>query len=220
MLAKGASMPHLPNKERLLKELKVRKIHLYPRLFALLPPQTAAQFASRWEPVERLAATLSLLPLSAMIFLLNSPTGALVVSPDNLLYVRGPQLLHKTQLENVAFVPAAALLEGPVEPLRVVAQLYNHLLGSAGATDGPCLSDGVGITPAWTEVGVQIPRLFALGHNPDPICRASPADYFAQSVALYAARQRELNVADPNMHKLLTRSFFSENFWRHKNANT
>ena len=213
-------MPQLPNKERLLKELKVRKIHVYPRLLALLPPQTAARFASPWEPVERLAAVLERLPLGALDFLLASPTGALVVSPGGPQYVRETQLLHRTQLENVAFVPAAALLEGPTQPLRVVAHLYDHLLGSAGAADGPCLSDGVGITPAWTEVGVQIPRLFALGHNPDPICRASPADYFAQSVALYAALPRDLNVADPNMYKLLARSFFSENFWRHKNADT
>jgi len=208
------------DRERLLKELKVRRIHVYPRLLALLPPEISVQFASQWEPVERLAAILGGLPLGALRFLLASPTGALAITLADSRYVRGPFALHKTQLENIALVPAMALLEGPVEPLRVAAHLYDHLLGSGGDSDGPSLSDGGGITSQWTEVGAQIPRLFALGHNPDSICRRSPADYFAQSVALYAVRPKELNATDPNMHKLLTRSFFSENFWRHKNADT
>ena len=211
-------MPHPLDKERLLKELKVRKIHVYPRLLAELPREVAARFDSPWDTVERLAAALHRLPLGALNFLLASPTGAIVIAPGGSRYARGPQTLHRTRLENVAFVPAAELLEEDIAPLRAVVRLYDHLLGSAGAADGPCLSDGVGITPGWTEVATQIPRLFALGHNPDPISRSSPADYFAHSVAQYAVRPRDLNAADPNMHKLLARSFFSENFWRQKNA--
>ena len=110
---------------------------------------------------------------------------------------------------------AAALAKGGSRSHTVYAA---NLLGSAGAADGPCLSDGVGIMPGWTEAATQIPRLFALGHNPDPLCRRSPADYFAHSVAQYAVCPRDLNAADPNMHKLLARSFFSESFWRQKNA--
>lgn len=204
------------NRERLLKEMKVRRIHVYPRLLAEMPRETAARFDSPWAAVERLAAILGRMPLGALHFLLAGPTGAFAVTPAESLYARGPYTLHKTQVENVAFVSAAALLSDEVEVLRTAAYLYDHLLGSGGASGGPNLSDGVGVTPQWTEVATQIPRLFALGHNPDPLCRRSPADYFAQSAALHAVRPRELNAADPNMHKLLARSFFSENFWRQR----
>jgi hypothetical protein len=211
-------MLHSLDRERLLKELKVRRIHITPRLLTLLTPETAARFANPWEPVERLAAMMGRLPLGALRFLLVSPSGALVLTHADSGYVRGPYPLHRKQLENAALIPAAALLEDDVAPLRLTACLYDHLLGSGGAAGGPNLSDGIGITPRWTEVAAQIPRLFALGHNPDPTCRRSPADYFAQSVALYATRPKGLNVADPAMYKLLTRSFFSENFWRQKHA--
>lgn len=211
-------MPNLLDKERLLKQLKVRKVHVFPRLLAELPPEIAARFSSPWDTVERIAAALRLLPMGALQFLLTSPTGAIVIAPGVSRYVRGPQTLRRTQLENVAFVSATDSLEGDLAPLRAVVYLFDHLLGSSGASGGPSLSDGVGITPQWTEVATQIPRLFVLGHNPDALCRRSPADYFACSVAQYAASPRDLNAADPNMHKLLARSFFSENFWRQKNA--
>lgn len=203
------------NEEHLLKELKSRKIHLYPRLFSLLPPDVAEGFDSQWSPVVHLANHLAQLPCGALHFLLTSPTGALVVShTDALHYARGLHQLHKSRLENVAFIPAASLLGDGTVPLHIVAHLYDHLLGSAGADDGANLSDGVGITPAWTEVGAQVLETFALGYNPDPLCQKDRADYFAQSVAWYALRPKELNVADPPMYKLLKRSFFSETFWR------
>ncbi len=203
------------DKNRLLRELKSRKIHLYPRLFSLLPPNVAERFDSQWSPVEHLANHLARLPCGALRFLLDSASGDLVIThTDTLHYARGTHRLHKTRRENVAFVPAISLLGDGIVPLHIAAHLYDHLLGSGGATDGLNLSDGVGITPAWTEVGAQIPRLFALGYNPDPGCQTDCADYFAQSVALYALRPKELNVADPPMYKLLRRSFFSESFWR------
>jgi len=213
-VTRGQKRRPVLDKERLVKELKTRKMHLYPRLFALLAPAVAGQFATTWEPVERLAILLGRLPQGALHFLVASPTGGMVISPVELPYARGPQKLHRLQVENVAFVSAESLLGDGLISLRAIAHLYDHLLGSAGAVRGPNLSGGVGVTDEWTEVGAQIPRLFALGHNPDPACQKSPADYFAQSVALYAVRPRELNAADPNMHKLLKRSFFSETFWR------
>lgn len=203
------------NPERLLKELKSRKIHLYPRLFSLLPPDVAEGFDSQWSPVVHLADHLARLPCGALHFLLASPTGALVVSPtDDLHYARGANQLHKSRLENVAFIPAASLLGDGTAPLHIVTHLYDHLLGSGGAAAGANLSDGVGITPAWTEVAAQIREAFALGYNPDPLCQTDCADYFAQSVAWYALRRKELNAVDPPMYKLLKRSFFSETFWR------
>lgn len=208
-------MAHLADKNRLLKELKSRKIHLYPRLLSRLPPDVANRFDSQWSPVQHLASHLARLPFSALDFLLSSSTGALVIGPTDVLhYARGRHHLHETRLENVAFLPAASLLGDGVIPLHIVAHLYDHLLGCGGAVDGLNLSDGVGISPAWTEVGAQISELFALGHNPDPLCQKNCADYFAQSVALYAVRPRDLNTADPLLYKLLKRSFFSETFWR------
>ncbi|MGB9594626.1 MAG: hypothetical protein ACPL7R_10870, partial [Anaerolineae bacterium] len=206
------------DKTRLVKDLKVRKVHVYPRLWSLLPPDLLARFSSQWEPVDRLARLLQEMTVGALRFLLDSPTGVFVISPAEMGYVPGPVAVGKVKAENAVFVSAQALLDDEVGVLRAIARLYDHLLGSMGAADGPRLSDGVGITPAWTEVGAQITRLFALGHNPDPLCQRSAADYFAQSLALYLTRPRDLNVADPNMHKLLNRTFFSETFWRRTRA--
>lgn len=206
------------DRTRLAKELKVRKIHVFPRLWSLLPREISARLASQWEPVDRLARLLLKMPVGALLFLLNSPTGVFIIHPSETRYVPGPVAAGKTRAENGVFASVQSLLDDEAAVLRAIAGLYDHLLGSMGAADGPRLSDGVGITPAWTEVGAQIVRLFPLGHNPDPICRRSPADYFAQSLALYTAEPRALNVADPNMHKLLQRSFFSETFWRRTDA--
>ncbi len=206
------------DKTRLIKDLKVRKVHVYPRLWSLLPADLLARFSSQWEPVDRLARLLQEMPVGALWFLLDSPTGLFVISPAETGYVPGPVAVGKIKGANGVFVSARALLDDEADVLRAIARLYDHLLGSLGATDGPRLSDGVGITPAWTEVGAQVGRLFALGHNPDPLCQRSPADYFAQSLALYITRPRDLNVADPNMHKLLNRTFFSETFWRRTRA--
>jgi hypothetical protein len=198
---------------RLIKELKVQRIFLYPRLFSTLPATVAERFESDWAPVERLAALLSRFPDAALRFLLLSPTGAFVISPEERHYVRGPQTLPMRVVENVGYVSAESLLGDGVAPLHVAAHLYDHLLGSGGAPEGPNLSDGAGISPAWNLVAKDVQRLFALGHNPDPICQRDPGEYFAQSLALYAIRPIELNVADPLMHKLLKRTFFSNTFW-------
>ena len=206
------------DRTRLVKELKVRKVHVYPRLWSLLTLDVAARFSSQWEPVDRLAQLLLQMPVGALQFLAESPTGVFIISPAETEYVPGPAAIGKIKAENAVFVSARALLEAETDALRAIAHLYDHLLGCMGAAGGPRLSDGVGITPAWTEVGTQIVRLFALEHNPDPICRRSAADYFAQSLALYITQPRALNVADPNMHKLLQRSFFSETFWRRTHA--
>lgn len=202
------------DRTRLVKELKVRKIHVFPRLWSLLPREVSARLASQWEPVDRLARLLLKMPVGALLFLLNSPTGVFIIHPSETRYVPGPVAAGKTRAENGVFVSVQSLLDDEADVLRATARLYDHLLGSMGAANGPRLSDGVGITPAWTEVGAQTGRLFALAHNPDPLCRISPADYFAQSLALYIADPRALNIADANMHKLLRRSFFSETFWR------
>lgn len=202
------------DKTRLTKEIKVRKVHVYPRLWSLLPTDVSARFSSQWEPVDRVAGLLAKIPAGALRFLLDAPTGAFIISPDETGYVPGPVAVGRIKVTNGVFVSARALLDDESAALRAIAGLYDHLLGSMGAGGGPRLSDGVGITPAWTEIGAQIVRLFPLGHNPDPICRRSPADYLAQSLALYITEPRALNVADPNMHKLLQRSFFSEIFWR------
>ncbi len=207
-------MTSLVDQPLVLKQLKVRKIALYPRLFSLLPPALASRFENQWSPVQLLAGLLGKLPAEALRFLASSPTGYLVISPEWLAYERGRQQVGKRRMENVAFISAGSLLGDGVEPLHVTAHLYDHLLGSLGVPDGPNLSDGEGVRPEWVETGRQIPRLFALGHNPDPFCRESPAEYFAQSVALYALRRRELNAADPLMYKLLSRTFFSDSFWK------
>ncbi|MDH7489510.1 MAG: hypothetical protein QHH80_08375 [Anaerolineae bacterium] len=206
------------DKTRVIKDLKVRKVHVYPRLWSLLPADLRARFSSQWEPVDRLARLLQEMPVGALQFLLDNPAGVFIISPAETGYVPGPVVVGKIKATNGVFVSAQALLDDEADVLRAIARLYDHLLGSMGAADGPRLSDGVGITPVWTEVGAQIGRLFALGHNPDPLCQRSPADYFAQSLALYITRPRDLNVADPNMHKLLQRTFFSETFWRRTRA--
>ena len=57
-------------------------------------------------------------------------------------------------------------------------------------------------------------ELFPLGYGFDKAACREAQSYFARSVALYLHDRRALNVADPQIERLLRTTVFSGAFWR------
>jgi len=196
------------------QQLKLTKIHLSPRLLENCSRHIAEQFDSLWAPAEKLARHLHRLPTSLVRFLTRTPRGHMVITPGAPNYEPGVQLLRGRELEAVAFVSLTDLVEDPLHTLHVVGHLLDHLLGCRGAPTGRWLSDGHGVNPSWAEIGQQIPALYELGYAVDNIAMAGPRQYFARSVAWYIYDRCQLNVADPQIERLLRQTVFDEAFCR------
>jgi len=195
-----------------LQRLKLSKIHITPRLLEHSPRHVAGQFDSLWAPVERLARHLHSLPAAMLQFMTHIPRGHIVLAAGVSHYEVHSQSLRGQELEAVAFISLAELVEEPLSALEVVGHLLDHLLGCQGAPLGGWLSDGHGLNQSWTEVGRQIPPLFNLGYTIDEIAAATPRQYFAHSVAWYIQDRHKLNVSDPLIERLLRQTLFSESF--------
>jgi len=174
-------------------------------------PQIAGQYDSQWAPVEELASRLERLPAGTLQFLANHPRGYLIVSSRSV-YEPDEVVVGERSRTNVAFFDIGDL-NSPFTCIRVAANLVDHLLGCDGKPDGLWLSDGGGITPALAEVGKQISRLFDLGYAATGEAGRSRHDYLAHSLAWYIEDRRRLNVADPQIERLLKRSLMDEVFW-------
>jgi len=196
------------------QRLKLTKIHLTPRLLERCSRHITQQFDSLWAPVEELARRLHHLPTSLVRFVTHTPRGHIVITPGAPGYEAGVHLLRGRKLEAVAFVSLTDLVEDPLHALHVVGHLLDHLLGCRGAPAGRWLSDGHGLNPSWAEIGQRIPSLYDLGYAVDKIAAAGPRQYFARSVAWYICDRRQLNVADPQIERLLRRTIFDEDFCR------
>ena len=196
------------------QRLKLSKIHITPRLLERCPRRIAQQFDSLWAPVEELAQRLHSLPTGLVQFLAYTPRGHIVLTPEVSNYEVGPQSLRGRELEAVAFISLTELVEEPLQALHVVGHLLDHLLGCQGVPQGEWLSDGQGLSPPWVEIGQQIPVLFELGYTIDETAATNSRHYFAQSLAWYIQDRQRLNVADPQIERLLRQSLFNENFCR------
>jgi len=197
-----------------LRQLKLSKIHLTPRLLDLCPRRITGQFPSPWAPVEMLAQRLHPLPASLVQFLAHTPRGHILLTYRPSHYEPGGCSLRGRELEAVALIALADLIEAPLRAFQMIGHLLDHLLGCQGIPQGKWLSDGQGFNPPWMEIARQIPRLFALGYAVDEIAATTPRCYFARSIAWYIQDRRRLNTADPLIEKLLRRTLFDEGFCR------
>ena len=202
---------HPHSKEKALRSLLVSKMGIEPGMLRRASPQVAGQYDSQWAPVEELASRLERLPAGTLQFLANHPNGYLVVSSRSR-YEPDDVVVGERSRTNVAFFDIGDL-NSPFTCIRVAANLVDHLLGCDGKPDGLWLSDGGGITPALAEVGEQISRRFDLGYAITQEAGRSRHDYLAHSLAWYIEDRRKLNVADPQIERLLKRSLMDEAFW-------
>lgn len=196
-----------------VRALMSKKMGVEPGLWRRLPPGALQGFESQWEPVERWAAHLSRLPDGLLAYLAGHPRGYLLVG-DCTDYHPGALTIGVRTYHNLVRCDYRQL-DTPFAGILAVGYLLDHLLGCDGETEGAWLSDGGGTTPALREIGGRISRIFALGYAIDEEAAVDRHAYLARSLAWYVTDRRALNVADPQMERLLTHSLLSEPFWAH-----
>jgi hypothetical protein len=199
--------------DRLLRALKRERLHVERHALAESPPAVQRRFAHAWAPVDLLGERLVPWPGGLLAFWLAAPAGHIVLTAGPSTYVPGPvplraQAWHDRELQAVARISLADLLDDPRATLGILAHLVDHLLGSQGAAGAPWLSDGAGATPPLQAVGERFAALARLGYGP-----TEPHAYFAWAFGGYWLDRRALNVADPNVERLLRTTLADEAFW-------
>jgi hypothetical protein len=190
------------------------RARLMPRLLIQAPPWVRGVFDHAWAPMKALSQQARCLPSALWDYLLSCAGGFAAITAGESRYVPGLATVRSRNLQNVAFVSVEDLALDNERPLHVIAHLIDHHLGCGGEPEGIWLSDGGGMTPRWQEVGVRLPRLFALGYGLDPVASSNVRDYFAQSLAFYCRDRQRLNMADPQIEKWFRNTLFDEAFWR------
>lgn len=198
----------MPGKLALLRALKRERLHIERQALRTSPPAVRQCFAHVWAPADRLLESLAAWPASLLAYWLAAPAGHVVFTAGPSAYLPGPWRWHQDELQAVAQIALGDLLGDARAALIVVAELADHLLGSCGATGGPNLSDGAGATPQLLGVGEHIASLARLGYGP-----SEPHAYFAWAFTGYWLDRRALNVADPNVERLLHTTLWNEAFW-------
>jgi hypothetical protein len=200
--------------DNLWERLKVDRVHMAPRAFDLSPSQVQQRYRSAWAPLVDLLGKLRPSPDGLLRFWLCQPGGHVVITHLGSRYEEGERDLKSGPIHNVAYAGLTDLAAGSLEALVPVGRMLDHLLGSGGATDGPWLSEGGGVSSALEGVGSQIVRLFPLGYGFDALACHDVRSYFSRSLAMYVQDRRALNVADPHVERLLRTTLFSAAFWR------
>jgi hypothetical protein len=201
-------------KGQILERLKVDRLHVAPRALELSPANTQRHFKHIWAPLDELLSRLRPLPAGLVRFWLDRPGGHIMITHLPSRYDPEEQAFKQQALRNIAFVRLSELAEGSLEALVPLGYLLDHLLGSGGSVDSPWLSEGGGIDPVLREVGGRVRELFPLGYGFDEAACGDARTYFARSLALYLYDRRALNVADPQIERLLRTTVLSEAFWR------
>jgi hypothetical protein len=195
-------------------QLRLERMHVAPRVLDLAPPEVQRQFVHLWATLDELSVRLKELPTGLVRFWLQQPTGHVVITHLASHYEPGEYRLKHHVLSNVAFVGISDLAQGSLEALVPIGHWLDHLLGNAGAEEGPWLSQGGGASVALQEVGAHVTELFALGHGFDAQACRDARTYFARSLALYWHDRRALNAADPLLERLLRTTLCADAFWR------
>ncbi len=200
--------------EQSLERLKIDRLHVTARALELSPAAVQQHFKHIWEPLDDLSRRFSILPLGLIRFWLAQSGGHVVITHMPSRYETGIQTLKRQVLHNVAHIRLSDLASAPLEALVPVGHLLDHLLGSGGVSEGPWLSEGGGVNPTLRKVGQRVETLFALGYGFDQAACADVRSYFGRSLALYLHDRRALNIADPQIERLLRTTLLSDAFWR------
>lgn len=200
--------------EQGLERLKIDRLHVTARALELSPAAVQERFKHIWAPLDDLSRQLTVLPAGLVRFWLAQPGGHVVITHLPSRYEPGIQTLKRQVLHHVAYVRLSDLETATLEALVPIGHLLDHLLGSGGAMDEPWLSEGGGVNQRLRQVGQRVQALFPLGYGFDQAACADVRSYFARSLALYLHDRRALNVADPQIERLLQTTLFSDAFWR------
>ncbi len=197
-----------------LERLKIDRLHVTARALELSPAAVQQHFKHIWAPLDDLSRQLRILPVGLIGFWLAQPGGHVIITHTPSRYDPGSQTVERQVLHNVAYIRLSDLASAPLEALATVGHLLDHLLGSGGATEEPWLSEGGGVNLTLRQVGQRVRALFALGYGFDQAACGDVRSYFARSLALYLHDRRALNIADPQIERLLRTTILSGAFWR------
>jgi hypothetical protein len=191
-----------------------------PGLLVRSAPWVRRIFDHAWAPMQALGDHVRRLPAELLDHLLVHPGGYVAITGGESQYITGPASLRGVRVTNVAHISVEDLARDTERPLHVIGHLIDHHLGCGGASEGPWLSEGGGTLPVWKAAGARLPALFALGYGIEvgraqaSVAPSNVRDYFAQSLALYCRDRQHLNVADPQITKLLRSTLWNQAFWR------
>lgn len=193
----------------------IARARLTPNLLAQAPPWVRATYDHPWAPMQAMASQLKCFPDDLWDYLLSQPTGFIVIGKDSRYEPASIQLGEK-ELCGVAHVAIQDLARNNKRPLHVLSHLIDHHLGCQGHHEGPWMTQGSVARHEWTQAAQRLDRLFALGYGIDPVARANPQDYFAQSLAWYCQDRQKLNTADPQICKWFRSTIWNPSFWERK----
>ena len=197
-----------------LQRLKIDRIHVAPRALELSPVDSQQRYMDMWSLLDDVVIRLRPLPVGLVRFWLGLKNGHVVLTHVPPRYEAGAWSFGRAVLHNVACIRVSDLAQGSLDAWVPLGHLLDHLMGTGGSPDGAWLSDGGGINQALQAVGARVAELFPLGYGFDEAARQDVRSYFARSLGLYLQERRTLNVADPQMEKLLRATVLSEAFWR------
>lgn len=205
-----------PEIQQALRALLRDKVHVRPASLARLPSSQAGGLRSPLALARLALEPLNGCPVPLLRFWHGQRRGHVVIGPDEQGYRPGIQVVGRRELDGVAWLAARQLLaaEALAWPL---ANLLDHLLGSAGQPGGGWLSDGAARNPAWQEVAGRLQRQFRLGYGPQDVA-GDPHAYFAWGLRGYLANRQALSVADPGLERLLDTTICDAGFWRRNPA--
>ncbi|MGD8464679.1 MAG: hypothetical protein PVI09_12510 [Anaerolineae bacterium] len=184
-----------------------------PNLLAQSPSWIRGMYDHAWAAMQQLERQVRCLPPALLDSLLECEGGYVAIVSGTSHYVPGAAVVRQRQVQNVAYVAVEDLAGDTEQPLHVIGHLIDHHLGCGGAPDGPWLSEGGGLRPAWQAAGERLVRLFPLGYGLDEVALSSPRNYFAQSLAIYCRDRQRLNVADPQIDKWFRSTLWQAGFW-------
>lgn len=194
------------------KYFLVRKVHLEPGAFRLMPAMLQRQLSSPWEASVRLVDTLSSLPDAALSWWADQPSGHLVLSAGEEGYRDYFTPTNREPLRSVAMIPIELTVTSPREALIRALFTMDHLLGCLGE-DGLWLSDGGGVDQRWQRIAQQLQQLFSLGYGLTDAERSDAHLYFATGLADAMLSDPSLVRNDPKLSRLMRTSILSEGFW-------
>jgi len=213
-MAKQTSQGRAGDQSEVLRALTRSKLHIAPGTLAQASGAIGDCFASPWAPVEELGRQLQGFGIGLLRYWAVQERGHVLIGPSDHGYLPGQQQWGRRQLDGVAFVSVVDLARASRRPLALVAHMLDHLLGCAGTVDGPWLSDGGGTTAGLREVGQRVRELHRLGYGRSQEAQRDVHEYFAEALVDCCLDRRALNVADPQMEGLLSRTLLNEAFWR------
>ena len=147
------------NKAALLRQLWRDRLHTEPSAL----DGSGRQWASIWEPGERLLAALACLPGGLLSFWLRTGRGHVVIGAAPSGYASGWQEWREQRYEGLCRLHSADIAADNAALWSALLACCDHLLGSRGQDGGARFSDGQGATPRLQAAAARLQRSCGVG---------------------------------------------------------